>query len=172
MSLDLGTMANVRDFATRWEAAKYPPIRALVFNAGLQFPGDTEYSADGVEKHIAINHVGHALLFHLLTPHLTPDARIVVVSSGLHDPDSTWSIKPVYTTAEQVAHPSEEDKKKIQGRSRYATSKAANAIWANALARQLEKEGKGKTVVSIDPGLMPATGKPESPRSRLVLRMC
>jgi NAD(P)-dependent dehydrogenase (short-subunit alcohol dehydrogenase family) len=159
MSLDLGTMAKVRDFGSRWEAAKHPPIRALVLNAGIQLPNDAEYSNDGVERHMAINHVGHALLFHLLVPHLTPNARIVVVASGVHDPDSTWPIKPAYTTAEQVVHPSKEEEKKLNGRTRYATSKVANIIWTNALARRLEKEGKGKTVVSEDPGLVPATGK-------------
>lgn len=170
MPLDLGSVAKVRDFGSRWETAKYPPIRALVLNAGIQIPRDAEYSNDGVEKHMAINHVGHALLFHLLTPYLTPNARIVVVASGVHDPESTWPIKPSYTTAEQVAHPSKEDEEKVDGRGRYATSKAANIIWTNALARRLEKEGKGMTVVSEDPGLVPGTGKSCSPRRRLSLR--
>ena len=156
MALDLGTMAKVRDFAKRWDAGNYPPIQALVLNAGIQFPGGIQYSDDGIEKTFAINHVGHALLFHLLTPKLTKDARIVIVSSGVHDVDLKWGLKPAYTTPEEVARPSPQAVKKSSGRDRYATSKTANALWTVALGRHisLNPDHKEKTVVAIDPGLM------------------
>ncbi|RYP54611.1 hypothetical protein DL768_000671 [Monosporascus sp. mg162] len=47
--------------------------KALVLNAGLQFPGDLTRTRDGLETTFGINHVGHALLFHLLAPGLAPD---------------------------------------------------------------------------------------------------
>ncbi|CAO2656457.1 Nn.00g052600.m01.CDS01 [Neocucurbitaria sp. VM-36] len=156
MALDLGSLAKVRDFAKRWNAASHPPIEALVFNAGLQFPGGVEYTEDGIEKSFGINHVGHALLFHLLVPHLISDARIVVVSSGVHDPAKKWGLTPVYTTAEGVAQPSLEAIKASNGRDRYATSKVANVLWTIALGRRLaaNPDHKEKTVVALDPGLM------------------
>jgi NAD(P)-dependent dehydrogenase (short-subunit alcohol dehydrogenase family) len=156
MALDLSSMAKVRDFVQRWNTSGHPPIQALVLNAGMQLPAAIEYTPDGIEKHFGVNHVGHALLFHLLVPNLTPDARIVVVSSGVHDVDLKWGLTPAYTTAEGVAHPSPEAIKKSVGRDRYATSKVANALWTLALGRHLSSlpAHREKTVVALDPGLM------------------
>jgi NAD(P)-dependent dehydrogenase (short-subunit alcohol dehydrogenase family) len=158
MQLDLGTLASVRTFAEKWTAASFPPISALLLNAGLQFPGDIEYTTDGMEKHFAVNHVAHALLFHLLAPYLTPTARIIVVTSGLHDirTGGIFKIYPRYTNGDEVAKPSPTQIKESAGRDRYATSKAANAIWANALGRHLAHTDK--TVLAFDPGLMFGTG--------------
>jgi NAD(P)-dependent dehydrogenase (short-subunit alcohol dehydrogenase family) len=156
LSLDLGSMAKVRDFVERWNTGGHPPLQALVMNAGIQLPGDIEYTEDGIEKQFAVNHVGHALLFHLLVPNLTSDARIVVVSSGVHDPTLKWGMDPFYTTAEKVAHPSPEAIKQSDGKGRYSTSKVANALWTVALGRHLSSlpAHREKTVVALDPGLM------------------
>lgn len=160
MPLDLGSFANVRIFVEKYKATpNLPPISALVLNAGIQLPTSIEYTDDGIEKHFAVNHVGHALLFHLLTPTLTPDARVVVVASGVHDPAQGWGLKPAYTTAEKVARPDEAAVNKSNGRDRYATSKVANVLWAAALGRHMSTlpAHNAKTVVSFDPGLMFAT---------------
>jgi NAD(P)-dependent dehydrogenase (short-subunit alcohol dehydrogenase family) len=154
MPLDLGSLSSVREFASRWTKADFPLLSALVLNAGIQLPGSLEYTPDQIEKHFGINHVAHALLFHLLTPHLKPDARIIVVSSGLHDPlqGKKWGIVPHYTTPARAANPNEKDEKESNGRDRYATSKAANAIWAFALGHHLSNSQH--TVLAFDPGLM------------------
>jgi NAD(P)-dependent dehydrogenase (short-subunit alcohol dehydrogenase family) len=152
--LDLGTKSAVRSFVQTWAQGNYPPIQALVLNAGIQFPGDIVYSPDGIEKTFAINHVGHALLYHLLKDNLTPDARIVITASGVHDPAQKTGIIPYYTTASDVATPSADSIKKSYGRGRYATSKVANVLWTYALARRLPA---GQTVTVMDPGLMAAT---------------
>ncbi|KAF2791366.1 NAD(P)-binding protein [Melanomma pulvis-pyrius CBS 109.77] len=159
MKLDLGTLATVRSFATAWKSGAYPPIQALVLNAGLQFPGDISYSSDGIEKTFAINHVGHALLYHLLRENLAADARIVVTASGVHDPAMKSGITGHYTNAADVAQPSADSIEKSYGRGRYATSKIANVLWAYALARRLaaSPKTKGQTVTVMDPGLMPGT---------------
>ena len=156
MPLDLSTMAKVRDFAKRWNTAAHPPIQALVLNAAIQFPSGIEYTADGFEAHFGINHIGHALLFHLLVPRLTSDARVVIVSSGVHDPAEKWGLKPAYTTAEKVAHPDAAAVKQSDGMARYSTSKVANVLWALALSRHIASQPshRDKTVVVLDPGLM------------------
>lgn len=156
MSLDLSTLAAVRTFATTWSAAYHPPIQSLVLNAGIQFPGAIAYSPDGFEASFATNHVGHVLLFHLLIPFLTPSARIVVVSSGVHDPARKWGLVPAYTSAESVAHPSAAAIKQSSGRDRYATSKVANVLWTRALGRRFASSPnhEGKTAIAFDPGLM------------------
>jgi NAD(P)-dependent dehydrogenase (short-subunit alcohol dehydrogenase family) len=156
MSLDLGSLASVRDFCSRWSKANFPPISALLLNAGIQLPGDLDFTPDGIEKHFGVNHVGHALLFHLLVPCLTPDARIIITSSGLHDPDCVkeWGplIVPAYATPDVAAAGTGAER---HGRDRYATSKAANVIWTFALSSHLQSSQH--TILAFDPGLMPGT---------------
>ena len=51
-----------------------------------------------------VNHLGHSLLVNLMLPLLAPDANIVFVSSGTHDPAmKTGHPEPVYTSAKQCA---------------------------------------------------------------------
>ena len=83
MALDLGSLANVRKFVKTWKEEVHLPIRALVLNAAIQFPRDIKYSTDGMEMSFAVNHVGHALLTHLLLGEMDRKARIVVVASSV-----------------------------------------------------------------------------------------
>jgi NAD(P)-dependent dehydrogenase (short-subunit alcohol dehydrogenase family) len=160
MPLDLSTLAKVRTFAKYWTEAKHPPIHALVFNAAGQWPLAAEFTDDGIEKNFGVNHVGHALLFHLLAPNLQQDARIVIVGSGVHDPDMGWGDTPAYTTASEVAQPSEESAKKHSGMERYSASKLANVTWMLALGSHLSAipSHASKSVVAMDPGFMPGSG--------------
>ena len=160
LPLDLSSLAKVRDFATSYSTKSYPPISALVMNAGLQFPKNVSYSTDGIEKTFAINHVGHALLFYLLRPYLTPNARIVITASGTHDPAQKSGLPDAeYKTAEELAHPTPQSSKN-EGRQRYATSKLCNVMWTYALQDHITKASSGKkwTVTAFDPGLVPGTG--------------
>ena len=160
LPLDLSSLAKVREFATSYSTQSFPPVSALVMNAGLQFPNDVSYNTDGIEKTFAINHVGHALLFYLLRPHLASTARIVITASGTHDPAQKTGLPDAkYTTAEELAHPTLESAKN-SGRQRYATSKLCNVMWTYALHDRLINAASGKkwTVTAFDPGLMPGTG--------------
>lgn len=160
LSADLSSTNNVRNLVGNWTNAKFPPIKALVLNAGLQFPGGVQKTDEGIEKTFAINHVGHALLFHLLWPHLAPDARVVVTASGTHDPAQKSGLPDaIYNSAEELAHPTPETEK-YAGRQRYATSKLVNVLWTYALHRRLQQYAPEKhiTVTAFDPGLMPGTG--------------
>jgi NAD(P)-dependent dehydrogenase (short-subunit alcohol dehydrogenase family) len=160
LPLDLSSLTKVREFAALYSTKSFPPISALVMNAGLQFPSGVSYSVDGIEKTFAINHVGHALLFYLLRPHLANNARIVIIASGTHDPAVKTGVPDAkYTTAEELAHPTLESAKN-KGRQRYATSKLCNVMWMYSLHNHLIKAASGKkwTVTAIDPGLMPGTG--------------
>ena len=85
MKLDLSSMKQVREFVEQVAGAGYPPITNLLLNAGLQVLGQQK-STDGIEMTFAVNHIGHFLLFQLLRPHLSPNARITVTASGVHDP--------------------------------------------------------------------------------------
>ena len=71
LPLDLSSLAKVRSFVQTWETQSFPPIQLLLLNAGLQIPGGVTKTEDGIESTFAVNHVGHALLFHLLLPYLS-----------------------------------------------------------------------------------------------------
>ncbi|EXJ94901.1 hypothetical protein A1O1_00019 [Capronia coronata CBS 617.96] len=159
MPLDLGHLENVRSFVKTWGERNFPPIAALLLNAGLQNPGSVRYTADGIESTFGVNHVGHALLFYLLQPYLADDARIVVVASGTHDPAQKTGLPDAkYTSGEELAHPSDATVNN-PGRQRYATSKLCNIMWTYALQRRLARLANKKwTVAAFDPGLMPGTG--------------
>ena len=160
LPLDLAKLGNVRTFAENYAKKNYPPIKALLLNAALQFPGDVSYSEDGIEKTFAITHVGHALLYYLLESQLALDARIVVSASGVHynaSEERTGMPEPIYRTAEELAHPTAETAR-YPGRQRYSSSKLANVMWVKALNRHIQQSGKEWTVNAFDPGLMPGTG--------------
>ncbi|KAH7166512.1 hypothetical protein EDB81DRAFT_285423 [Dactylonectria macrodidyma] len=158
--LDLASQANVREYAKQWKTKGYPPIQMLLLNAGLQFPGALTKTVDGIEATFGVNHVGHALLFHLLYPYLADTARIVLTSSGTHDPAMKSGLPDaVYESAEDLAHPPA-SMTDVPGRQRYASSKLVNVLWTYALDRRLSKQRPQRTMTvnAFDPGLMPGTG--------------
>ncbi|GAB3639682.1 SDR family NAD(P)-dependent oxidoreductase [Spirosoma arcticum] len=166
MPLDLASLASVRQFVQNFTArTDLPPLFGLVNNAGLQIVGPTEYTVDGIEMTVGVNHLGHFLLTNLLLPHFAKNGRIVVVSSGTHYPDEPFAKAlgvppPAYTTAGKLMHPEPATEKPDKvGAERYATSKLCNLLFAYELIRRLEKQGRTDlTVNAYDPGLMPGSG--------------
>ena len=162
LPLDLSSPAQIRAFVADYATKQYPPIAALVLNAAIQFYKRISYTDDGIETTFAVNHVGHALLFYLLRPHLAANARMVIVTSGVHDP-AIRSGMPVakYTTAEELAHIPAESVKNGPLRL-YPSSKLCNVLWTYALHNRLLKTNTPKrrswTVTTFCPGLMPGTG--------------
>ena len=159
LPLDLSSLKNVRLFTGSWSADHRPPISHLLLNAGIQFPDELVKTTDGIEKTFCVNHVGHALLFHLLYEHLTPDCRVVVTSSGTHDPALKYGLPDAkYVSAHELAFPPA-DMIEIDGRQRYASSKLANVMWTYAIARRFSADTTStRTIDAFDPGLMPGTG--------------
>jgi light-dependent protochlorophyllide reductase len=157
LELDLASLQSVRAFSETLRAAALPPLHAIVCNAGVQVVSGTEYTADGVETTFGVNHLGHFALVQTLLDDLARPARIVVVSSGTHDPAKVTGMpSPMYTAAEHLAHPAESEP--ADGRRRYTTSKLCNVLFAYELDRRLGGGADGITVNTFDPGLMPGTG--------------
>ena len=154
MPMDLGSLASVRAFVDDVRAATLPPLHAIVCNAGVQVT-HIEWTEDGVETTFGVNHLGHFALIQGLLGALARPARIVVVSSGTHDPTKhTGMPDPRYTSAAELAHPHAEQSAD-DGRRRYTTSKLCNVLFAYELDRRL---GEDVTVNAFDPGLMPGSG--------------
>lgn len=171
--LDLSSLASTRACATRittlLDAGEIPPLGAIVCNAGVQPMGTTPMTADGMELTFQTNHLGHFLLVNLLVGRLARGGRIVLVSSDTHDPSKkTGMPAPVYTTAEDLAHPQQSPSKMavLDGRHRYTISKLCNVYCMYELAaRASTRAGRpgsgladGITVNAFNPCMMPGTG--------------
>jgi NAD(P)-dependent dehydrogenase (short-subunit alcohol dehydrogenase family) len=160
MDLNLGSLHSVRRFAADFATRALPPIGAIVCNAGIQVISGITYNDDGYETTFAVNHLAHFLLVNLMLRHLSDRARIVVVSSGTHNPDQfTGMPKPDYSNAATVARRETGADPGTAGRCAYTTSKLCNVMFTYELSRRLQAEGHpGISVTAFDPGLMPGTG--------------
>lgn len=157
--LDLASLRSVRDFAGRLPDLEIPPLTALVCNAGLQVVSGAATTADGYEMTFGVNHLGHFALVQQVLGALTAPARIVVVSSGTHDPDKfTGMPAPQYNSAEELLLPPVVGLTGEEGRRRYTTSKLCNMLFTYELDRRLGHGARGVTVNAFDPGLMPGSG--------------
>ena len=139
MVLDLASLDSVRVFArglrARISAGELPPLRALVCNAGIQVVTGTTYTEDGFEETFGVNHLGHFLLVNLLLGDLEAPARVVLVSSGTHDPAQRTGMPsgPRWREPEMLAWPERylaipEESPSTTGRRRYTSSKLANIL--------------------------------------------
>jgi light-dependent protochlorophyllide reductase len=175
MEMDLASLRSVRGFIERLRAAGLAPVHAVVCNAGVQVVSGTNSSKatdDGIDMTFGVNHLGHFALVQGILGDLARPARIVVVSSGTHDPAKhTGMPSPRYTSAADLAVPaaggSSDD-----GRCRYTTSKLCNVLFTYELDRRLGQGAHGVTVNAYDPGLMPGSGlaRDYPPMQRLAWR--
>src|SRR5579862_7496668 len=179
MSLDLASRASVRAFAAeltkRLSTGSIPPLHAVVCNAGVNPLNTKTVTVDGFESTFGINHLGHFLLVNELLPALQSPARVVVVTSGVHDPAQKAGVPvPAWNETAALARgelgpAAASDNAFASGQRRYSTSKPANVYFTYALARRLPS---GITANAFDPGLMPGTGlMREAPAAwRFILR--
>ena len=165
MSLDLAQLASVRLFADRLSARirsrEILSLYGLVCNAGVQSWTKRSFTADGFETTFGVNHLGHFVLVNLLLPAMDVESRIVVVSSGVHDPANNWGLPaPAWNHAValskgELGSSAAGDSPRARGQRLYSTSKLANIYFTYGLARRLPV---GMTVNAFDPGLTPGTG--------------
>ena len=162
LPLDLGSLDSIRTFEASLQACDWPPLHAIVCNAGTQSMQGITYTQDGFETTFGVNHLGHFLLVNLLLRHLVAPARIVFVSSGTHDPETLDGrfAPPQYHNARLLALPDEAAP--LSGMRRYTTSKLCNILCAYELHRRLHTEGYHTadcpiTVNAYDPGPVPGT---------------
>ncbi len=173
--LDLGSLRSVQGFVTHVRAAQLPPLHAVVCNAGVQVVSVTARTDDGVERTFGVNHLGHFALVTGILADLERPARVVVVSSGTHDPTRhTGMPAPQYTAAADLARPPAYGPAtdRQSGRRQYTTSKLCNVLFAYELDRRLGHGAQGVAVNAFDPGLMPGSGlaRDYPPLLRLVWR--
>jgi NAD(P)-dependent dehydrogenase (short-subunit alcohol dehydrogenase family) len=165
LELDLGALGSVRQLAKEIEARRLP-LRAVVCNAGLQVTRGPMLSPEGFERTFAVNHLGHFLLVNLLLHNLLENApsRVVIVSSGVHDPaQKTGMPKPSAQNLEVLARTGGAEGARWSGRLAYVNSKLCNLWFAYELIRRVEAAGLGGderplSVNAFEPGLVPGSG--------------
>eukprot|EP00040_Diaphanoeca_grandis_P022028 m.117860 g.117860 ORF g.117860 m.117860 type:complete len:362 (-) comp28612_c0_seq1:70-1155(-) len=134
MVLDTSKLASVRAFG---KAFSSPKLDMLFLNAGLASPAEKQgekstLSEDGIEIIFATNHVGHHLLYKLLSPALeaAPTARVVLTSSAAHYDSYAYGVATDLATLN-----GEPPSMKL-----YGQSKLAQVLFAQELTRQLGPE--------------------------------
>ncbi|CAE1313060.1 RDH12 [Acanthosepion pharaonis] len=133
VQLDLSDFDSVRDCSRKIYASE-PRLDVLINNAGVGL-GYDKNSKQGYEYTFVSNHLGHFLLTHLLLGLLkkSSPSRIINVSSLSHHnmirlPDFSREAKPG-------------SDRKYPGLFGYPTSKLAQILHTNVLAKQLKEHG-------------------------------
>ena len=168
LPLDLASFDSIRALVNKFSDRDFPPLKAIVCNAGVQFIQRQTYTKEGFDTTFAVNHLGHFLLVNLLLKQLTAPARIVFVSSDTHDSSKTTGMPaPYWRDPQLMAHPEQDPVLKDKsigmiGRTAYTTSKLCNVLCAYELSRRLQQEVSTEsqpiTVNVFNPGLMPKSG--------------
>ncbi|MBT3322381.1 MAG: SDR family oxidoreductase [Anaerolineae bacterium] len=160
--LDLASFESVRACASAFQAKEYP-LHLLINNAGQMFDSkEGKFTADGFEMSFGVNHLGHFLLTNLLLENLkrSAPARVITVSSSLHDPELKQGPPADFDYDNLKAE------KYYDAQVFYKNSKLANMWFAYELNRRLA--GTGVTSNAVCPGFVPAAigAKRKSPFSK------
>ncbi|MDX9719959.1 MAG: SDR family oxidoreductase [Myxococcota bacterium] len=144
---ELGSLAEVRAGAQEL-LARFDRIGAVIANAGV-YPQGHQLSVDGYELSFAVNHLAHFYLIHLLLPRLEESApsRVVVLSSIAHH-RGELELEGIALGRDGSGSPVE----RFDGYRAYASSKLANLLFAQELARRCE--GSGVDVNAVHPGVI------------------
>lgn len=154
---DLADLASVRRGLEQLGDVR---LRGLVANAGMNTARDAR-TADGFEINFGVNVLAHQLVAWSLRDHLEPGARVVVLSSGVHEPDNMLARRagipaPTWMGARNLALPdqAERGRRIAAGTVRYSTSKLASVLQARGLQAHFRDAGRDVDVFAVDPGLM------------------
>jgi NAD(P)-dependent dehydrogenase (short-subunit alcohol dehydrogenase family) len=142
VELDLADLDQVAACA-RTLLDRHDRLDALIANAGVM-GGPFGLSAQGFERQMATNHLGHAALVAALWPLLDAGAARVVVVASTEARAGQLSAR---TTREQLLHPAPYD-----GRQVYRNTKQANLLFAQELHRRCARAGSPVSVVAAHPG--------------------
>eukprot|EP00612_Vaucheria_litorea_P003153 CAMPEP_0171463448 /NCGR_PEP_ID=MMETSP0945-20130129/7117_1 /TAXON_ID=109269 /ORGANISM="Vaucheria litorea, Strain CCMP2940" /LENGTH=299 /DNA_ID=CAMNT_0011990247 /DNA_START=436 /DNA_END=1335 /DNA_ORIENTATION=- len=170
MELDLASLNSVRNFCKKVKSfAAKRPIDSLVCNAALYQPSKSipDWTEDGFEMQLGVNHLGHFLLVSELIPTLnkSKDPRVVIVGSITGNSNSIGGglvlpradLGDLRGLKEGGKMPiSMVDGKNFNGAKAYKDSKVLNMMTANELHRRYH-ESTGITFSSMYPGCIAET---------------
>ena len=138
------------------------PLHGVMANAGVisRRPKTLGLSAQGYDMTFAVNVLAHQLIFMKLADKILEDGRIVVVTSGVHDPKNQLSRfarvpGPQWVDVHHLAHADEAPPESglPNGFLRYSISKLLNIFQA----RILQERHSHIDVFALNPGFMADT---------------
>ncbi len=141
----LADLASLQAVKTAGEAFmnRYTHLDVLINNAGLIAGNAKEYSKDGHELSLAVNHLAPFLLTSLLLPSLekSREARVINVASEAYKmakPD--WDHMQLENNYSAI--------------KAYGNSKLYNILFTRELARRLEDQGNNIDTYVLHPGVV------------------
>ena len=170
--LNLASLADVTRFCEELRKEK-KSIDVLACNAGIQVSGSAKngasFTEDGYEITVGTNHIGHFMMIQLLLNTLessSPSPRVVIVGSGVHNPDepggnvgSKATLGTMQGFVKGFKRPiSMIDDSTYDADKAYKDSKLCNVITSIELARRLQAKKYKSTCNVMNPGLIPTTG--------------
>lgn len=158
LAIDLASLSSVRAaVAELVQRTDVPPLQGIICNAGVQEMGPPTRTNDGFDATFGVNHLATFLLVQELLPALRSPTRIVIVSSGTHDPATREGRFNPPATIDVDDLSSVTGAARLSGIRRYTTSKLCNVLFAYELDRRLRARGKEASVIAFDPGAVPGT---------------
>ena len=151
IALDLASFASIRQCVETFTARRLN-LNILINHAGGLVAGkQPSFTTDGFEMTFGTNHLGHFLLTNLLMDDLkrSAPARVITVSSQLHDPEYAGGPKVDFDYANLKGE------KYYDANVFYRNSKLANVWFAYDLQRRLT--GSCVTSNVVCPGFVPAS---------------
>lgn len=150
LELDLADLASIKSFPSRLTAALGPDasLDVLLNNAGVMAIPERLETADGFERTIGVNHLGHFALVSALVPFLKraqDGFRIVNVSSDAHRFASPAAMKEAIQADLDP---------KYSAWGNYAVSKAANVMFTLELQSRIAAAGLKGSAVALHPGVV------------------
>ncbi|KAH7072058.1 hypothetical protein BKA63DRAFT_446908, partial [Paraphoma chrysanthemicola] len=161
--LDTSDLTSVRAFCSKWRAQRSgssKKIDILIHNAGIASAPTSAptQASNGMDLVYVTNFLGSYLMTHLLEPHLSVDASVVMTSSTGHYSASTLLAAPTPLPV-QTATPTgiaAYIKNKLNlttSAPAYAQSKAQQVLFALALQRHFDSiPGNERTAQAFTPG--------------------
>ena len=147
--LDLASLDSIHTFAEGL-ADEGVSIDVLFNNAGVMAIPRAKTSK-GFEMQLGVNHLGHFALTNLLLDLLAEDARVVTVSSAVHE-QGEIDFEDLHS----------EDSYSKWGA--YAQSKLANLLFAYELDRRFDAAGSDRISVGVHPGYADTSLQRRGPR--------
>jgi len=142
LTLDLADFESVKKFPAALKTLLGKrPVDVLMNNAGVMAIQDLEITKDGNERTFQTNHLGHFALTAGLAPMLSPDARIINVSS------EAWQF-----AAKGIEFDNLNAEREFGPWSSYGLSKLSNILFTQELQIRADQAGKHWTVTSLHPG--------------------
>jgi len=136
-------------------------LQGIICNAGVRLNGKISYTNDGYEETYATNYLGHVLLVELMIDKVAKNGRIVLTTSGTHDPDTAdgkmMGIAAGYSAID-LANMGKNGAKPISLGKMYATSKLDMIQYVYELDRRLKRSGIPIASLAYDPGATSGTG--------------